>query len=378
MNQKVFLIFVFLVCTLCFSQSRYNFIYGNGIGTKAGAENIASVHYLWQNFDNRFIVKKININSKITNIAFRLGKLFLLDYPITFVLPSVQHERFGHGSRAQEFGATIATIRITLPPPFDFRLPGISYQHSKKTTIQQDLITTASGSGANTVLADVLRRNMLLDQVLDYHAALLYLYANNDLSGYAAFAANNGSPGNDIIRYVKNLNGFYDSNHVTVKKLRIYGMLSILLDPMNYYAFNSLFNAYIYKGREKSKIPLITMNNIQYLPKLKFGLTPYGIEFILQNYLKRNKILYAINMGISDGVVNKSWRIEAQVWNIALKNNLFLNISSQIWNQPKIAFYDDNTLKSSENFGSLLLSTINYYLISKKKIRLVLSTRLQI
>ena len=84
----VLLVFILFVSAYSFSQSRYNLIYGNGLGMNASAENIASVHYLWQNFDNHFIPKKISTKSKVSNIAFRLGKLFVLDYPITFVLPS--------------------------------------------------------------------------------------------------------------------------------------------------------------------------------------------------------------------------------------------------------------------------------------------------
>ena len=356
--------FISLVSANSFSQSRYNLIYEKSLGMNSGAENIASGHYLWQNFDNHFIPKKISANSKVANVGFRLGKLFLLDYPIAFILPSIQHEKFGHGSRVMEFDGTIKKINITLPPPFQSDLPYISYRYDKETTLQQDAMITAGGSEANAILGDILRKNILLDDELDYHNALLYLYANNDLSGYAAFAAN--ISGSDITSYVDNINAFYPENNLKVKKLRLYGLLSIVLDPLNYYAFNSLFNGYVWQGKSKSKIHFIKLNdNTKYLPKLKFGLTPYGPELALQNYFKNNQKLYTLSLGFSDGTFEKSWRIVAETWNIQLKNKFFFNISSQIWNQPKIEFYNNDILESSENFGALLVATTNYDILSK-------------
>ena len=279
-------------------------------------------------------------------------------------MPSIQHEKFGHGIRIMEFDGTIKKINITLPPPFQSDLPYISSRYDKETTLQQNAMITAGGSEANAILADVLRKNILLDDELDYHNALLYLYANNDLSGYAAIAAN--ISGSDITSYVDNINAFYPENNLKVKKLRLYGLLSIVLDPLNYYSFNSLFNGYIWQGKSKSKIHFIKLNdNTKYLPKLKFGLTPYGPELAIQNYFKNNQKLYSLSIGFSDGTFEKSWRIVAETWNIQLKNKFFFNISSQIWNQPKIEFYTNDILESSENFGALLVATTNYDFLSK-------------
>ena len=73
-----------------------------------GAENIVSFHYLWNQVDNHFIpneiFKKKNSFLTIENIAYRPPKIFLMDYPITFVLPSLQYEVFGHGTKVLEFG----------------------------------------------------------------------------------------------------------------------------------------------------------------------------------------------------------------------------------------------------------------------------------
>lgn len=336
-----------------------------------GAENIASTYYLWHKFDNRFIpneiFKKKSFGTRVGNISYRFTKLFLLDYPLTFVLPSIQHERFGHGSRVTEFNGTIISVSIALPPPFQFSFPSNGYLSSNLSTTQQELMISAGGCEANEILGNIIRKNILLDNELDYHNAFQYLYANNDLSGYVSFAPN--ISGSDITSYVTNINGYYGNSKIKTEQLQLYAALSILLDPINYYSFNSLFNGYIWKGKNKSKIHLIRItDNIKYLPKFKFGLTPYGPELTLQNYFKDRGKLYSLNIGRSDGSIGNSWRLGAEVWNVKLNDRLSLNFSGQIWNQQNINFYVNNQLENSEDFGGLFINTVNYDFYSKENV----------
>jgi hypothetical protein len=363
MKKKRYLIILLLILIKydVNAQSRYNLLYEQNLGMNTGAENINSIYYLWSSFDNRFIPKTVSKNSKAANVGFRLGKFFLLDYPITFMLPTVQHELFGHGSRILELNGSIDKVSITLPPPFQLELPYISYTPNWNTTFQQNLLIHTGGSEGNTILGDIVRKNILLDNELDYHSAFLYIYANNDLAGYAAFAAGLS----DISGYIIDINGIYPAD-IQVRTVRLYGLLGIVLDPMNYYAFNSVFNGYIWQGKTKSNIHLIDLpNNLSYLPKLKFTLTPYGPEFILQNYLKQNDRLYAISFGMADGTFENSWRIGAEAWNIAVNEKWWFNFSTQIWHQPKIEFYTNDILESSENLGALAIATANYDVLSK-------------
>jgi hypothetical protein len=98
MKFKITLLtFGLLVSINAFSQSRYNLFYEKGLGMNSGAENIASTHYLWQNFDNHFIPKELKTDSRIANVSFRLGKLFLLDYPLVFVTRKIRARKQGEG-----------------------------------------------------------------------------------------------------------------------------------------------------------------------------------------------------------------------------------------------------------------------------------------
>ncbi len=365
MFRNLSLLFILLLPLGSIAQSRYAVIYGNGLGMRSGAEGIASLHYGWQKFDNRFIPLKLNTDSKALNVGYRLGKLALLDYPIAFVLPSLQHELFGHGMRVIEIGGSILEVRTPLPPPYQSELPGISYQVfiSPFSGGQWRHQVHAAGSEANLVLSDLLRKNILLEDALDYHQALLYLYANNDLSGYAAFAG--GMTGGDIRRYIDELNGFYRKSGLSLKQFRMYGLLQMALDPMNYYAFNSIFNGYVLQGKAESRIYMIPLTgSLKYLPKFNFGLTPYGPELMLQNYVRHEDKLYALGIGASDGTFERSWRLTADAWNVFSRKRFSFGLSAQCWSQPEIWLFEARLNPPPNQLGAMFLAKANYDLLS--------------
>lgn len=356
-------IFAFLPGNSGFGQSRYNLTYDPDLTMTFGAENIATAGYLWQTFDNKFIPLQIfkgdNKKAKIGNIGYRLSKLFLLDYPLTFILPSIQHERFGHGSRGSEFGATDIDVSITLPPPFQFSFPSVSSNNSNEQTPEQFLMQDIGGSEGNIILGDILRKNILLDNALDYHTAFLYLYANNDLSGYAAFAAKGSAV--DIQNIVGGLNNLSNGNNYSLDQVQLYGLLSIVLDPINYYAFNSIFNGYLFNGRTSSKIHFIRLNErLHYFPKVSFNFAPYGVEFNLQNYFMRDGQLYSFTLSHNDGAFEKAWRISANGWNVIKNAQMRYSFGMEIWQQPNLSFYNGEALENAQGLGGAILSTVHY------------------
>lgn len=143
-------------------QSKCNLIFEPDFGMNFGAENIAAAHYLWRSFDNHYIsiqlLKKEIKGKKFWNRAYRLGELFIINYPMTFVSPSIQSEKFGHDLRTIELGGEITRVKIALPPPFQSTFPGISWILPHLETEQKDLIKSIDSSEAN-ILGNILRKN---------------------------------------------------------------------------------------------------------------------------------------------------------------------------------------------------------------------------
>lgn len=366
-TKLIITIFLLLTTILGKAQSRYNVIYEKQLGQNFAGENINAGFHLLDYADSLFIPKKIikteNNFAKVINPVFRFSKLFLSNYLITDYAMTMNHERFGHGYRMLEAGGSIDKIVYNMPPPFNNEFSYIYLDYPSDFTNQQELLMLLGGSETNLVSSDIMRKNILLDERFNYNFGLAYLYGSNDMPGYTAFVSN---PFGDPIRYIQAINYEYGPV-LTRDKMRTYSFIAILTDPLNFYAYKSVFYDYIIKGRHSSRIGMIKLSNkLKYLPRFRFEYTPYGPELVYQNYFKLNSKLMLFSFSHSDPDLPKSWRVLANIWNIKLSNQISLNLSGQIWDQPNIKFYQNDKLITSEGFGGQFISTVNYD-ISKNK-----------
>ena len=360
-TKLIITIFLLLTTILGKAQSRYNVIYEKQLGQNFAGENINAGFHLLDYADSLFIPKKIikteNNFAKVINPVFRFSKLFLSNYLITDYAMTMNHERFGHGYRMLEAGGSIDKIVYNMPPPFNNEFSYIYLDYPSDFTNQQELLMLLGGSETNLVSSDIMRKNILLDERFNYNFGLAYLYGSNDMPGYTAFVSN---PFGDPIRYIQAINYEYGPV-LTRDKMRTYSFIAILTDPLNFYAFKSVFYDYIIKGRHSSRIGMIKLSNkLKYLPRFRFEYTPYGPELVYQNYFKLNSKLMLFSFSHSDPDLPKSWRVLANIWNIKLSNQISLNLSGQIWDQPNIKFYQNDKLITSEGFGGQFISTVNY------------------
>jgi len=363
-------IFLSLFAILSKAQSRYNIIYEKQLGQNFVSENFNAGFHILDYADSLFIPKKINKAkngfAKVINPIFRFSKLFLSNYLITDYTMTMNHERFGHGYRMLEAGGSFNKIVYNLPPPFTNKFSNISLNYPSNFTKQQEILTTLGGSETNLVLTDVMRKNILLDERFNYNFGLAYLYGSNDMPGYTAFVNN---PNADPIQYRQNINELYGDESLTRKKMRTYSLIALLTDPINFYAFKTVFYDYIIKGRHSSRIGMIKLSStLKYLPRFRFEYTPYGPELVYQNYFKLNSKLMLFSFSHSDPNLPNSWRITSKIWNLKLSNQISLNFLGQMWEQPNIEFYQNDKLIASEGFGGQIISTINYDIIKGKNL----------
>jgi hypothetical protein len=369
MKTKVIITILLLFITILGNaQSRYNIIYEKQLGQHFAAENFNAGFHLFDYADSLFIPKKIskaeNGFTNVINPIFRLTKLFFTNYLITDYAMTMNHERFGHGYRMLEADGTIEEIVYNMPPPFANEFSYITLNEPSNFTNQQGLMINLGGSEANLVLTDVMRKNILLDERFNYNFGLAYLYGSNDMPGYTAFVTN---PYSDPNQYRQNINELYGGEPLTRDKMRVYSFIALLTDPINFYAFKSVFYDYIIKGRHSAKVGMIKLGSrLKYLPRFRFEYTPYGPELVYQNYLKLDAKLMQFSFSHSDAALPKSWRLTANIWNLKSSDHISFNLSGQIWDQPNIEFYQNDELIASEGFGGLFIATANYDLSKDK------------
>ena len=366
--KLIFIVVLALNSTIANSQSRYKIIYEPQLGQTFAAENVNTVFHLFNYADSfvipKKLIKKDNNYAKVINPIYRFGKLFLTNYLITDFVITMNHERFGHGYRVLEADGTINNIVYNLPLPFTDKVSYISINRPSNLTQQQELMINLGGSETNLVLSDITRKNILLDEKFSYNYGLFYLYGSNDMPGYTAFVT---APAGDNNKYRNTLNYFYGEEKLTRKKMNTYAFFNMLTDPLNFYAFKSVFYDYLIKGRGAADIKMIKLSErLKYLPRFRFEYTPYGPELVYQNYFKLDSKLIQLNFSHADGSFDPSWRIYTKIWNIKTFENLSFSLAGQIWNQPLIDFFKGDRLQQSQGLGSEIIVTTNYDLITNE------------
>ena len=366
--KLILIVYLALNSTIACSQSRYNIIYEPQLGQTFAAENVNAGFHLFNYVDSlvipKEIIKKDNNYAKVINPIYRFSKWFLTNYLITDFVITMNHERFGHGYRTLEADGTINNIVYNLPLPFTDKVSYISINRPSNLTQQQELMITLGGSETNLVLSDITRKNILLDEKFSYNYGLFYLYGSNDMPGYTAFVT---APAGDNNKYRNTLNYFYGEEKLTRKKMNTYAFFNMLTDPLNFYAFKSVFYDYLIKGRGAADIKMIKLSErLKYLPRFRFEYTPYGPELVYQNYFKFDSKLIQLNFSHADGSFEPSWRIYTKIWNIKTFENLSFSLSGQIWNQPLIDFFKGDRLQQSQGLGSEIIVTTNYDLITNE------------
>ena len=369
-TKIIVIIFLSLILNVGKAQSRFSVIYESQLGQTFAAENFNAGFHLLDYADSLFIPKKIikkeNNFIKVLNPIFRFSNLFFTNYLFTDFVMTMNHERFGHGYRTLEAGGTINNIVYNMPPPFTSEFSYISINRPSNFTQQQELMINLGGSETNLILTDVMRKNILLDNRFNYNFGLAYLYGSNDMPGYTAFVSNYYSDPNS---YRRNINILYGSESLTRDKMLVYSLISQLTDPINFYAFKSVFYDYIIKGNHSSKVGMIKLSNkLKYLPRYRFEYTPYGPELVYQNYFKIDSKLLLFSFSHSDPALPNSKRFATTIWNIKPTSHLSFNLTGQIWDQPYIEFYESDELLVSEGFGGLLLATGNFDITKEKNL----------
>jgi len=347
---------------LCKAQSRYTCTCESQKGQFYSGENINACFHATDFVDTLLFptkIKKEGSGSQLINTAYRFSKLLLINYRLSDYIMTMNHERFGHGYRALQAQGNIIGITYNPPPPFGNEFSFISLEGLEGATNQERLLMTMGGSEANMVVSDIMRKNFLLDGSLNYNFAAAYLYGSNDMPGYTAFVKNEfGDPNT----YRRNINEFYfQRESLTQSRMRTISLFALLTDPINFYAFKSLFYDYLLYGKRSTKVKFIPISdNVGLLPRFRFEYTPYGPELVYQSYFKKGKQLYQTSFSHGDGTFYSSWRVGARAWNLKPIERLSFNVVTELWDQPQIDFYSDDDLVRNSGLGGLFNITANY------------------
>jgi len=324
--------FLFLLfANFVFAEPDYQLIGDIDMSPYAGGEDLISVqHYLKEGED--WVLKRPPTEKSWGRGVGRFFELIAWDIVNTYLMVT-QHEIFGHGYRIRDLGRHYAKVS-----GYEFNWDGAvtKFHISENLTIPQMTTITIGGVEATAILANRLRFKFLENGRIDGRDSALYLQSEQDLTHYIYSMKNILEPspgGHDISSYLFYLNSTYPKGYLTKDRLQILAVLNVL-DPFTFYAYYA-WGKFIVDGKPMH-IPMIRIKDYKYLPSARLGLTPFGPEYFLENFLVKDRKPIYFYLKWGSFADNNYFGFGIEQPYLFSKDWLFLGYRFDAWYQPKV------------------------------------------
>jgi hypothetical protein len=360
---------ILLLSATSSAQESYSIVVDKTFSTFTGAENLLAIDHVAYTFENKLLLStwfdENNVAGKTMGISYRLGKTMMLDAVFDEYVALLQHEVYGHGARAREYGSSDITYSLNLSYPYgsSIGLTSFDYPSDKPFSSDQELLVDLAGVDANALLSKHLVLNWLQRGAINYRETLLYTRSSNDLTQYLWRTkwALHSVEGNDMLAYETDINqreGHFDPSDykLTVNDLAKQ-VLVIGLDPFQYFSLYTYFETYLYSARENFQFPMIELGGVKYLPSFHLGLTPFGSEVYFENYFVHSAKTTELYIRYGIPTFHRSWGLGFYGMNIIESDPFSFDIGADIWNQPVLSTYDYNISESKGGLGGAISCT---------------------
>ena len=351
---------------------RYSVLFDLTHSQQTGAESLLSAHRLLFSLEEKVLPPSWSDEStfleKTGGVAYRLAKFVVMDNVFNHFTYVLQHEVFGHGARYREFGYLDVSYEIH---PFFPWGSGKGWTFPRgapedRTMAVHELLTAATGGmEASALLAHRLRTNWLLRGNIRNGEAMLYLYSANDLLAYIWRTRwkIRSEKGNDVLNWLRRLNTyeghiFQEDYRLTMNDLSRQSLVN-LMNPFEYLALYSLFVSNLWHGEGGSTIPMLRIWGLFYLPSFRLGLTPFGTEFIQENFIKTDRRLHILSFRIGEPTFHKFWGLGWECLNLLQLDNFRLDTRIVVWNQPDLFLGEGDGLERHSGWGGAAVLTGN-------------------
>ena len=304
-------------------------MFDQNLSARIGADDLLTFHRAFVDFEERYLPNKFTDESTFgeTKVGqlYRLTRYVLLDFQIDYLTYILQHEVFGHGARAREFGQTNVRYELHMGPPYNNNR---SITYADSFPLGQEVVLDISGSQGSRIMSDEILQQALVGGAIDYRRSGLYALTALDLPGYI-WSTNYDSPNppSDILHYLARVPGLPTN---ALQKLKTAATLC-LADPMLWYSLYGLGH-YISSGETEMRIPTIRIAGIHWLPQFRIELTPFGWEYIMENRLVDSLHLWTVSAGLDRD--NQSFRLGATVGRLIETRHFELGAELHGWWQP--------------------------------------------
>jgi hypothetical protein len=369
--------FVFCI-TICFSflfaKEEYYLLGEAKFSSYTGAEDILTFHESLE-----CLLSKTNKFNKRNVICFlaRSLEMTAIWMPLSEAEMVLEHEVFGHGYRLRDINhGMVGNIHYGIGWPYPYGNGGgvTFYDFNPNLTSFSEIAISLAGVDSTAILANRLKMKWATDLRLDPKKAFLYIDSFHDLTSYVYSLDNSAifkDDGHDIESYLYWLNNTYYSKSLTKDDLKRAALVN-LFDPTTYYCLYSILN-YLITGKDMT-FSMIKINNFRFLPNLRLGLAPYGIEYYLENYMSyKNYPIYSyLRAGNFSG--NTYWGLGLEYPNVYKFNNNKIGFRFDFFRQPKIYLnggdfiFHDISIGFTKDELQTMINGLSAYLIYERKL----------
>ena len=272
-----------------------------------------------------------------TNAAYRLLKLGLFDDPQENWFRVANHEVFGHGARLRELFDGGISYKLPPPPPYGEGGGATFFEFTGTPTVEEVLAVTAGGMEANYVLARAIAQDALTVGRWNYRDAIRYYYSEYDTITYIRSVHPLEEEGHDVgdfLRIYNNVATRAGEKTISARQLRRNVLVSFA-NPLIVYSFYSTFISYVWQGRATTPVPMIHFGATRYLPMVRFHLTSFGTEFVLDNAFVRNGRFIDVTVTSGQTVGARTWSIGALATRLVAVRQWTIGGEGTVWNRPE-------------------------------------------
>lgn len=331
----------------------------------SGADNLVSLqHHVARFEDERIGLRWFAENraeGKAAGVALRLAKYTLIDLPVDYFTVVLGHEYFGHGARYRELNIGDVHYGFDAPPPYGNGGGEASISLEGNVISDHEILSIWSGGiESQPLIGRRLAERWMATGRMHYRDAslyfwswqILYTYVNDSEEDLTAIPDENDPQA--YVRILNNHEGFTDLSNLpfTVSDLKA-SMRMSMANPFLLYSIYVQLKTYLWDGKSTSTFPAIPLWGVEYLPLLRTGLTPFGPEYHLENYLRIGDRVALLDIRKGDQTFYRSWGgFGAVVQNIYQDESYSLDAGMETWKQPALEFGPQPSIADGGGWGT--------------------------
>lgn len=275
----------------------------------------------------------------------RTGK-WLFEFSLASFAGVLQHELFGHGARAREFGIPDIGYHINI---FSGATTYPLQAYNALNTSQRAALSTG-GVEATSILAQQVEVDWVRAGSIDSRAATLYLINSLDTSVYAfGIDGNAFHPDNDAQAYMNTINAWFGSTVLDDNKLQTAAAWN-WLNPMMYLSAWSVFK-YVMEGHIDYDFATLHIGDARFMPTTRTYFAPYGPEYnlLLNLYTPQEKYL-GINLRYANTHGKRAYGADLTVIPMITNECFHLVNRLSAWRQPHL-LKNDTAATNTPKYG---------------------------